>query len=345
MTAKLFDPRRNHIGAEVKVLDDGFVRIVDFMGDDFFPVRTARLSYDNRVGTDDETLLRLLLRHRHSEPFEFNVVVLHVRAPMDVWRQWLRHRTTKFGSVNEYSTRYTPAIDSSHKAEGWRAQSGNNKQGSDGFVLSWPEGWNVKYLGPEADLTEITKPDGEMYFAVGAIESPAEWLSQDEESIQKAVRRSYEDRLALGVAKEQARKDLPLSTYTEMYVKCDLWNLMHFLGLRMDSHAQQEIREYAGAVAKHVEVLFPKSFHAFEDYCLNAMFLTRLDVEALSRLIVFNDRMIEDAAASYNNKRERAEFLSKVERFRSCLTRPHDSSPDPELTSLNSSPELQKSPA
>jgi len=319
------DTRDQLKGKTLPVLDDGFVKLIDYMGDDFFPVRTARLSCDNRPGTDDLTLLRMLLRHWHSEPFEFNEIVFHVRAPMDVWRQWLRHRTGRYGSVNEYSTRYSPAIDSAQSANSeWRAQSKNNKQGSAGLILVWPN--NVTVSHDHAALTTtvcIKQEDGSEYCQRfdGVFYTPADLLDAEEERLHEETRSDYETRLALGVAKEQARKDLPLSTYTECYVKCDLWNLMHFLRLRKDAHAQQEIRAYANVVGEFVEALFPKTYDAFEDYILNAINFTQTEIAALCKLLVFSDRLIEEGAGLIVNKRERAEFLAKIERLRECNQR------------------------
>lgn len=171
-------------------------------------------------------------------------------------------------SVNEYSTRYKPAIDSCEVTdpEAWRSQSKDNKQGSSGFVDSWPEA-----------------PDGEVWVQPTARsgESPGEFLSREERELQEHARRVYETRLKLGVAREQARKDLPLSTHTEYIWKMDLHNLLHYLGLRLDPHAQLEIRAYAEAIANIVKAWVPWTWEAFEDYRLNAMYLTRFDVEAL----------------------------------------------------------------
>src|SRR5947209_3903379 len=155
------------------------------------------------------------MRHRHTTPFEMCEIKLHVRVPMDCWRQWIRHRTA---NVNEYSTRYSEAIDSAQKTgqSGWRLQAGTNRQGSG------------DYLDAVAGAT----------------------LSQREAQLQTLSREVYEERLTQGVAREQARKDLPLSTYTESYWKIDLHNLFHFLALRMDQHAQVEIRSYANTIGR-----------------------------------------------------------------------------------------------
>lgn len=235
------------------VLDDGFVCLVDVMGDDSSVVQAARVSYGEgtqRV-SDDRTLIRYLLRHRHTTPFEMAEVKFLIRVPMDCWRQWIRHRTA---NVNEYSTRYSLAIDSTQSTEpgDWRQQASSNRQGS-GHAL----------------------PD-----EIGS------QLSQEEQQLQDEMRRVYQQRIDAGVAREQARKDLPLSTYTEAYWKIDLHNLLHFLNLRMDSHAQLEIRKYAETIAENiVQPLFPIVWEAFLDYRTHAMYLTRQDVETIQQLL------------------------------------------------------------
>ncbi len=235
------------------VLDDGFVCLVDVMGDDSSVVQAARVSYGEgtqRV-SDDRTLIRYLMRHRHSTPFEMAEIKLLVRVPMDCWRQWIRHRTA---NVNEYSTRYSLAIDSSQTTPPieWRMQAKGNRQGSDEL---------------------LPREVGEM-------------LTEVERTLQAEARRVYQERLDAGVAREQARKDLPLSTYTEAYWKIDLHNLLHFLQLRMDHHAQQEIRSYATTIGEQIlKPLFPTVWEAFKDYRQEAMVLNRLDLGVIARLI------------------------------------------------------------
>jgi thymidylate synthase (FAD) len=234
------------------VLNDGFVCLVDCMGDDGAVVQAARVSYGagTRKVSDDRTLIRYLLRHRHTTPFEMAEIKLLVRVPMDCWRQWIRHRTA---SVNEYSTRYSIAIDSMQSTlpEEWRTQSASNRQGSG----------------------DLLPPD------VGV------QLTEGESEFQAAAENLYKARLEQGVAREQARKDLPLSTYTEAYWKIDLHNLLHFLALRMDEHAQLEIRQYAQTIGEQIlQPLFPLVWEAFQDYRMQAMFLTRLDIGVLERL-------------------------------------------------------------
>ena len=166
------------------VLDDGFVTLVDVMGNDASVVQSARVSYGEgtRKVSDDRQLIRYLLRHAHTTPFEMAEVKFLVRVPMDCWRQWVRHRTA---NINEYSTRYSLAIDSMQSTgnDGWRSQAVSNRQGSDGFLKD---------------------NDGHP-------------LTQSEQELQSLARRVYEERLEAGIAREQARKDLPLSTYTEAY--------------------------------------------------------------------------------------------------------------------------------
>jgi thymidylate synthase (FAD) len=179
------------------------------MGSDESIVQAARVSYGSgtRKIREDRGLIRYLMRHRHTTPFEMCEIKLHVRVPMDCWRQWIRHRTA---NVNEYSTRYSIAIDAAQKTaeSAWRRQSRSGKQGSEG-----------------------TLP-----IEVGAL------LTKEESELHAHTRAVYDNRIAAEVAREQARKDLPLSTYTEAYWKIDLHNLLHFLDLRMDDHAQDEIR-------------------------------------------------------------------------------------------------------
>ena len=237
---------------KLPVLDDGFVCLVDVMGDDSSVVQAARVSYGEgtKKVSDDRTLIRYLLRHRHTTPFEMAEIKILVRVPMDCWRQWIRHR---MASVNEYSTRYSVAIDSAQStpADAWRSQAEQNRQGS-GQSLA----------------TEI-----------GAT------LSADEQRLHEETRRIYDARLAAGVAREQARKDLPLATYTEAYWKIDLHNLLHFLALRMDAHAQEEIRLYATMIGQEiVRPLFPVVWEAFEDYRLGGGTLSRLEQGVIRRL-------------------------------------------------------------
>ena len=240
---------------QFKVGTGGTICLVDWMGDDYSIVEAARVSYG--AGTHhtsgDRQLIRYLMRHWHSTPFEMAELKFRVRVPMDTWRQWIRHRTA---SVNEYSTRYSVAIDecAATLPGEWRMQAESNRQGSDG-------------------LFDVT--DG------GAM------LSSQEAAFHRDARELYEERLKMGVAREQARKDLPLSNYTEAYWKVDLHNLFHFLRLRMDAHAQQEIREFAEIAGKEIVAkLFPHAWEAFVDYRLEAIQLTRLEIGVVQRMLI-----------------------------------------------------------
>jgi thymidylate synthase (FAD) len=241
------------LGHPFKVLDDGFIRVVDYMGSDESIVQAARVSYGKGTKSrgDDKGLIRYLIRNRHTSPFEMCELKLHIRVPMDCWRQWIRHRTA---NVNEYSTRYSIAIDSAYKTKQneWRTQGFVNRQGSDG-VLEKDKG------------AELTKSELELH---------------------ELCRKTYEKRLELGVAREQARKDLPLSTYTEAYWKIDLSNLLHFLELRMERKAQYEIRAYANTINKEIVSRWcPVAWEAFNDYRLDTAFLSKADQKILIPII------------------------------------------------------------
>jgi len=280
------------LGKKLRCLDEGFVRVVDYLGSDSSIVQAARISYGagTRTVHEDRGLIRYLLRHRHTTPFEMCEIKLHVRVPMDAWRQWIRHRTA---NVNEYSTRYSVAIDTAQRTspDSWRVQSRLNRQGSD------------QTLGP----------------ALG------ERLSAREAELQRLAREVYQERLDAGVAREQARKDLPLSTYTEAYWKIDLWNLLHFLGLRMDPHAQSEIREYANLIGKEIVARWvPITWEAFLDYRLKSVSLSEGEVTLIGLLLAGDlDRarqyaaslgwlQADPASGRLRRHRERDEFLEKL---------------------------------
>lgn len=278
------------LGVPLKVLDDGFIRVVDYMGTDAAIVQAARVSYG--MGTkkisEDRGLIRYLLRHRHTTPFEMCEIKFHVRVPMDCWRQWIRHRTA---NVNEYSTRYSVAIDAAQHtpAVGWRKQAADNRQGSAGMF--------------DAD----TGAD----------------LSRKETELLSLSRALYEERLVKGVAREQARKDLPLSTYTEAYWKCDLHNLLHFVALRMDRHAQEEIRAYALTLGEQIIKRWcPYTWEAFLDYRFNAESFSRIEMDLLRLIasgkageaLVCADSFgwLAKDEKGLKRHRERAEFETKL---------------------------------
>ncbi|MFC1746824.1 FAD-dependent thymidylate synthase [Candidatus Neomarinimicrobiota bacterium] len=236
-------------GSDYKVLDSGFIKVIDIMGDDSSIVQAARVSYGKGTKklSQDRGLIRYLMRHRHTTPFEMCEIKLLVRVPMDTWRQWIRHRTA---NVNEYSTRYSIAIDDKAMTgpEEWRTQSGANRQGSGEYL--------------DADTGRK--------------------ITQAEQDLHEHAQKVYKDRIEAGVAREQARKDLPLSTYTEAYWKIDLHNLLHFVSLRMDDHAQWEIRQYARVLGHEIVARWvPLTWEAFLDYHMNATLLTALEKDVI----------------------------------------------------------------
>jgi thymidylate synthase (FAD) len=281
-------------GRLLECLDDGFVRLVDHMGNDAAIVQAARVSYGTgtKAVSDDRSLIRYLISHRHTSPLEMVEFKFHVRVPMDCWRQWIRHRCA---SVNEYSTRYSEAIDSrSMTNDGqWRLQANDRKQGSDDF------------LPPEQTNTQTVQNDLSYYEFTG------KYLSKREAELHELADRVYQERLDAGVAREQARKDLPLSTYTEAYWKIDGNNLFHFLGLRMDKHAQLEIRTYANAIAKLIQGIVPFAWEAFEDYQLNAMTLSQQEVWEIYGLLHPDNT----TGCKPLGKREKKELAAKLERL------------------------------
>lgn len=279
------------LGKVIPVLDDGFVRVVDYMGSDCSVVQAARVSYGagTKHVSEDRALIRYLLRHGHTTPFEMCEIKLHVRVPMDCWRQWIRHRTA---SVNEYSTRYSIAIDSAQATTPaqWRSQSEQNRQGSDSYLS----------------------------------EDIGNFLSQREGELQKLAREVYAERLGHNVAREQARKDLPLATYTEAYWKVDLHNLFNFLRLRMDPHAQTEIRQYATVIGNQIVAIWcPFAWEAFCDYQLNATRLSKLETQILALLtlgktdealgILSAAGLMERGENGLRRNREREELASKLQ--------------------------------
>jgi len=279
------------LGKPFKVLDDGFVRVVDYMGSDSSIVQAARVSYG--AGTkkvhEDRGLIRYLLRHRHTTPFEMCEIKFHIRVPMDCWRQWIRHRTA---NINEYSTRYSLAIEAAQTTlpGEWRMQASSNRQGSDGVL-------------DEATGNEFT---------------------DDETQLHQMARDLYNKRLDAGVAREQARKDLPLATYTEAYWKIDLHNLLHFLALRMDSHAQYEIRRYSEVIGHEIlKHWCPLTWQAFLDYRVNSMNLTGRDVVIIQQVAAGNTEEAMSTARGFGwlpknpedpikRNRERAELEDKL---------------------------------
>ncbi len=239
----------NYINKEIRVLDKGFVRLVDAMGSDASIVQAARVSYGagTKSVSEDRGLIRYLMRHRHTSPFEMVEFKFHVKLPIFVARQWIRHRTA---NVNEYSGRYSEMKDEFYipQIEEIRTQSSLNRQG---------------------------RSDERVDFSV------AESIAGKMEETQKELYAEYLWYLEQGTARELARINLPLSSYTEWYWKIDLHNLLHFLRLRLDWHAQFEIRLYAEKLAEIVKAVTPLAYEAFEDYQLNGVAFSRQELQIL----------------------------------------------------------------
>lgn len=261
-----------------RVLDHGFVKLIDSMGDDSAIVQAARVSYGKgtKQVSEDRGLIRYLMRHEHTTPFEMVEFKFLCRMPIFVARQWIRHRTA---SVNEYSGRYSEVPDICYVPEVDKItkQSTTNKQGGSAEVIE----------------------DAAMFRESMIDESGNSFLN-------------YKNYLDSGMRKELARINLPLSSYTEWYWKIDLKNLLHFLKLRLDSHAQYEIQVYGQAMAEMVKAIVPIAWEAFEDYHLNAMKLSSLDITAIRRIIRDQGSDVTDL---FSNKREHEEFQAKLNRF------------------------------
>jgi thymidylate synthase (FAD) len=264
-----------HLYRAHELLDHGFIRVIDYMGDDAAIVQAARVSYG--AGTkhvqNDEGLIRYLMRHWHSTPFEMCEIKLHVKLPVFVARQWIRHRTA---NVNEYSGRYS-ILDREFyipQPEQLAAQSVVNNQGR-GEVLTGAEA---------ARVLEILKRD-----AAQCYDNYESMLSQDGQQ---------------GLARELARMNLPMNIYTQWYWKTDLHNLFHFLRLRADSHAQYEIRVYAEAIAACVKDWVPLAFGAFEDYRMGGATLSAKAISVLKRQLKGETVTQEDSGMSKGEWRE-----------------------------------------
>jgi thymidylate synthase (FAD) len=241
------------LGHRIDVLDHGFVRVIDYMGDDAAVVQAARVSYGKgtKAVREDRGLIRYLMRHRHTTPFEMCELKLHVKLPIFVARQWIRHR---MASVNEASARYS-VLDREFylpRPEDLATQSRDNKQG------------RGEALSPEA-AAEVLR-----------------LLEDDALRVHRTYTRLMDEHQ---LARELARMDLGLNTYTQWYWKIDLHNLLHFLALRMDAHAQWEIRAYADQIGALVADWVPLCWEAFRDYRLGALTLSRGEVDVVRAML------------------------------------------------------------
>jgi thymidylate synthase (FAD) len=264
---------------DVKVHDHGLVALIDVMPRlapagktaDFAIVQAARVSYGEgtKQVSEDRGLIRYLARHRHTTPYEMVEFKFHHVMPIFIARQWIRHRTA---NVNEYSARYSVVKDRFYRPEieNVRKQSTSNRQGGEEPIDT---------LTAQEYLTHLEKVEADY--------------------------KEYQRLMEKGVSRELARIALPVSVYTEWYWKCDLHNIFHFLSLRMDAHAQQEIRDYANAMFELIRPIVPIAAEAFIDYQLESMHLTRLEIEALR----------EKKPIATENKRETAEWEAKKTRL------------------------------
>jgi len=248
----------------IPILDHGFIRVVDYMGDDSSIVQSARVSYGKgtkKVSTDSG-LIKYLMRHRHSTPFEMCEIKYHVKLPIFVARQWIRHRTA---NVNEYSARYS-ILDKEFylpSKENLAAQSTSNRQGR-GKTIN----------GKQADnILEMLKKDAEQTY------------NNYETMLNERYDGTIIDGSNQGLARELARMNLTLNTYTQWYWKTDLLNLLNFLSLRADSHAQYEIRAYAEAMTETLKKWVPITFEAFMDYRVGAMELSAKGKTVIQKMI------------------------------------------------------------
>jgi len=274
---------------QIKIHEHGFVALVDAMPRlipsgqtaDSAVVQAARVSYGQgtKKVNEDRGLIRYLLRHRHTTPFEMLEFKFHIAMPIFVARQWIRHRTA---NVNEYSARYSIVPDRFYKptlSEVRKQSTGNRQGGEERFIAD-------SAAAPDEART-------------------AEQFLHYLDDAEKMYTR-YEQLTQAGVSRELARIALPVSVYTEWYWKCDLHNILRFLSLRMDPHAQEEIRIYADAMHDLLEPIVPLTMEAFRDYELESVRLTRLEIEALRS---------GSAAITSDNKREQAEWVEKKARL------------------------------
>ncbi len=272
----------------IPVLDHGFVRVIDYMGDDAAVVQAARVSYGKGTKkiSDDAGLINYLLRHRHTTPFEMCEIKYHVKLPIFVARQWIRHRTA---NVNEYSARYS-VLDCEFyvpEEDDLAAQSSSNRQGR-GNILSGKEAKRV---------LDILREDAQMTY-----DHYIEMLNESEEG-------NIIDVSKEGLARELARINLTLSTYTQWYWKTDLHNLLNFLSLRADTHAQYEIRVYADAMMETLRRWCPITFQSFSDHRVEGVTLSGKAIKVVKTLISGVHINQEESGMSKREWRELMEVI------------------------------------
>lgn len=299
LRAEQFQTRRATVPAleevlyeSIPVLDHGFIRVIDYMGDDSAIVQAARVSYGKgtKQVNKDKGLIRYLMRHWHTTPFEMCEIKFHVKLPMFVARQWIRHRTA---NVNEYSARYS-ILDKEFyvpQPEHLAAQSSINNQGR-GELLEGEEA---------ARALQWLKED-----ATRCYDHYQQMLNEDAAG-------NVLDEDKKGLARELARMNLPINAYTQWYWKIDLHNLFHFLYLRADSHAQYEIRAYADAMFEVVKKWMPIAAEAFEDYRMGAAHLSAKGIEVTRRMLKGETVTREEVGLSQREWDELMDVLGVVE--------------------------------
>ncbi len=276
----------------IPVLDHGFVRVIDYMGDDAAIVQAARVSYGK--GTKqlrgDTGLINYLLRHRHTTPFEMCEIKYHVKLPIFVARQWIRHRTA---NVNEYSARYSMLDKEFYipASEHLAAQSAVNRQGR-GETLQGEAAQRV---------LDLLKSDADQTYA------------HYEEMLNERSDGTKIDEGRAGLARELARMNLPLNIYTQWYWKCDLHNLLHFLSLRADPHAQYEIRAYAEVMLDTVRRWVPATYAAFASYVMEGTHLSGAGLAVVKRLLAGEAVAQEDSGLSTREWRELMAALGRAD--------------------------------
>ncbi len=345
----------------INVLDHGHIGLVDFMGDDMNIIHAARVSYGRgtkRVNTD-RGLIRYLMRHRHTTPFEMCEFMFHVKAPIFVFRQWHRHRTA---SINEYSGRYSILDNDMYmpESENTATQSKSNRQGREASSVTEQEYlavlaaieqvFNDSYatynylLGSEDENAAPSPPDAinkrKLWVEESALRAAAdvrkriieeegeeEWTTERSEALIEEKMKEYyaANELAIldkdfpGLARELARIVLPLATYSQMYWKANLKNILHFIGLRSDPHAQWEIRQYSDAMLELLRPYVPWAIEAFLDYQFEGASLSRVELEFISTMFETLDDVDDDYINGFLRERgasvrEVAEFIDKLKK-------------------------------
>lgn len=279
---------------KIDCLDHGFVRLVDKMGDDSSIVQAARVSYGDgtKSAQEDNELINYLLRHRHTTPFEMVEFKFHIKMPIFVMRQWIRHRTA---NVNEYSARYSIMKKEFYipKPEDLAVQSTRNKQGRE----------DIKLDDIQANaIISILQGDADQCY------EDYEYMLNDPES------ENYDTERA-SLARELSRMNLPVNIYTECYWKIDLHNLLHFLGLRMDSHAQYEIRVFANAIYDIIKEYVPVACNAFIEYRLNAMTLSHKEILWINRMVTTSTNYVTNEKPDNFSKGEWIETKNKLKKL------------------------------